>query len=169
MSVNIRINVFDPASIEAAIKQLEDYSKSLDDKASLLAEKLAEKGLWYAEWNFSSVQWTYSGAVDYQLDVEKVDNTHYVITAGGETVLFLEFGAGAKLGYGHPKAQEMGMGPGTYPNGKGHWDSPHGWWYADEGGKHHTYGNAPGMPMYNAAQDLKNEILQTAREVFGGG
>ena len=164
--MTIKINVFDPASIEAAKKQLEDYSKSLERKAQDLCARLAEKGLWYAEWNFSGIQWTYSGDVDCQLNVEQVDDTHYAVTAAGETVLFLEFGAGVRLGYGHPKANEMGMGPGTYPNAKGHWDSPHGWWYVDEGGKHHTYGNAPGMPMYNAGQDLRKEILQVAREVF---
>jgi len=153
-----------PSSIDAAIKQLEDYSKYLERKAQELCKRLADMGAMYAEWNFSGV--LYAGDIDYKITVDRVDANTYAIKANGETVLLMEFGAGVKHGYGHPQAAEFGMGPGTYPNGKGHWDDPKGWWFGEKGNWTHTYGNAPGMPMYNAAKDLRKEILDIAREVF---
>lgn len=153
-----------PSSIEAAIKQLVDYRDSLDRKAQEICKRLADMGAMYAEWNFSGV--LYAGDIDYNISVDRVDANTYAIKANGETVLLMEFGAGVKHGYGHPQAAEFGMGPGTYPNGKGHWDDPKGWWFGEKGNWTHTYGNAPGMPMYNAAKDLRKEILDIAREVF---
>lgn len=153
-----------PSSIDAAIKQLEDYRDSLDRKAQEICKRLADMGALYAEWNFSGV--LYAGDIDYHITVDRLDENTYVIKADGESVLFMEFGAGVKHGYGHPQADEFGMGPGTYPNGKGHWNDPKGWWFGEKGHWTHTYGNAPGMPMYNAAKDLRKEILNVAREVF---
>lgn len=161
----ILVDVFDIYSIDEAIRQLEQYKESLDSKAEELCRRLADMGAMYAEWNFSGV--LYAGDVDYKITVERGEGNTYYINADGETVLFMEFGAGVKHGYGHPQADEFGMGPGTYPEGKGHWDDPRGWWFKDKSGtKIHTYGNAPGMPMYNAAKDLRKEILAVAREVF---
>ena len=168
--MKIAIDVFDKKSIDLAIRKLEEYKKGLNRKAEMLCERLAEKGAWYAEWNFSAIEWTYSGDVSYEITAKRLDENHYVVEAAGEGVLFLEFGAGATLGYGHPLADQMGMGPGTYPNAKGHWNDRNGWWYREEDGtKVHTYGNAPGMPMYNAAKDLRREIELAAREIFQGG
>lgn len=162
--MKISVNVFDPSSIDKAIKQLEGYADSLDRKAKELCERLANMGAMYAEWNFSGV--LYAGDIDYKITVEQGEGNTYMIKANGETVLFMEFGAGIKHGYGHPQAAQFGMGPGTYPEGKGHWDDPKGWWFGGKGNWTHTYGNAPGMPMYNAAKDLRAEILQVAQEVF---
>ena len=153
-----------PSSIDAAIKQLEDYRDSLDRKAQEICKRLADMGALYAEWNFSGV--LYAGDIDYHITVDRLDENTYVIKADGESVLFMEFGAGVKHGYGHPQADEFGMGPGTYPNGKGHWNDPKGWWFGEKGHWTHTYGNAPGMPMYNAAKDLRKEIMNVVREVF---
>lgn len=162
--MNISFNVFDPASIDAAIKQLNDYSSFLEAKAQELCERLAEMGAMYAEWNFSGV--LYAGDIDYHIDVKHIDDNHYLIVADGETVLLLEFGSGiTKHGEGHPLEAQFGMGPGTYPGQKHAFDAK-GWWFYQGGNKIHTYGNAPGMPMYNAAKDLRAEILEVAREVF---
>ncbi|MBO6092493.1 MAG: hypothetical protein J6P40_02545 [Oscillospiraceae bacterium] len=161
--MKITINALDPASVNAAIKKLNQYAKSLDEKAKLLCERLAQMGAMYAEWNFSGV--LYAGDIDYKIDVKQGEGNTYYITANGETVLLMEFGAGVTHGYGHPQAEEFGMGPGTYP-GQKHAFDPNGWWFKQGDQKIHTYGNAPGMPMYNAAKDLRNEILKTAQEVF---
>lgn len=152
------------SSIDAAINQLEDYQKNLERKAREICKRLADMGALYAEWNFSGV--LYAGDVDYHITVEPKGENTYVIKANGKTVLLMEFGAGVKHGYGHPQADEFGMGPGTYPNGKGHWNDPKGWWFGEKGHWTHTYGNAPGMPMYNAAKDLRKEILSVVQEVF---
>lgn len=162
--MKITIDALDPKSVDNAIKKLETYSRDLNRKAKELCERLADMGALYAEWNFSGV--LYAGDVDYHITVVEAEDGKYVIKANGESVLFMEFGAGIRHGYGHPQASEFGMGPGTYPNGKGHWDDPKGWWFGERGNWTHTYGNAPGMPMYNAAKDLRSEILKEAQEVF---
>lgn len=167
MIISMSLN---PSSIEKAIEKVKEYSNNVESKTRMLCERLAELGAWYAEWNFSGVDWTYSGDVEYDIDVKGDGDNRYVVYVSGQGVLFIEFGAGISLGYGHPLADQMGMGPGTYPPTnpeKPHWNDPHGWWFKDSGGeKVHTYGNAPGMPVYNAAQDLRREIKSIAREVF---
>ena len=163
--MKISIDVFDSKSIDKAIKQLEDYQKGLDRKAQELCKRLADMGAMYAEWNFSGVLYA-SDNIEYKVEPVQAEPNKYVIKANGQSVLFMEFGAGVKYGAGHPQAAEFGMGPGTYPNGKGHWDDPHGWWFGGKGHWTHTYGNAPGMPMYNAAKDLRSEIEKVAQEVF---
>ena len=115
--------------------------------------------------NVASVQFA-SAAYDGLNNVTvRVDDTGSVavIYAEGSAVAFIEFGAGAKYGYGHPQAGEFGMGPGTYPDGKGHWDSEKGWWYAHG---QHSYGNPPAMAMYQAVQKMTEEITTIAKEVF---
>lgn len=163
--MKITVDVFDVKSIDRAIKQLEEYRDSLDRKAKELCQRLAQMGATYAEWNFSGV--LYAGDIDYEITVEQVDESTYAVKADGDSVLFMEFGAGVKHGYGHPQAEEFGMGPGTYPNGKGYWKDPNGWWFKQGDQKIHTYGNAPGMPMYNAAKSIREEVLKVAQEVFG--
>jgi hypothetical protein len=55
------------------------------------------------------------------------------------------------------------MGPGTYPEGKGHWDDPNGWYYT-HGQK--SYGNPPAMAMVKAIERMTEEITTIARDVF---
>lgn len=161
--MKISVDVFDVKSIDMAIQKLEAYEKDLNRKAEELCERLADMGAMYAEWYFSGVM--YAGDIDYKVTVERVSANTYRILASGETVLFMEFGAGVRHGYGHPLAGEFGMGPTTYP-GQKHAADPKGWWFKQGENKIHTYGNAPGMPMYNAAKDLRNEIQAIAQEVF---
>ena len=153
-------------SINAAIKELKAYRKSIDGKVDTLCRKLAEMGAVKVSLGYARA--IYNGDKDISVSVEKTDKG-YSIIASGESVLFVEFGAGVTYGSGHPQAAEFGMGPGTYPNGKGHWDDPKGWWIPEEHGGGHTYGNPPNPVMYETARDLKDEILRVAREVFGFG
>ena len=156
----------DASSVSAAIDQLNDYANSLQSKATELCQRLAEIGAVKVSLGFSRA--AYTGPKDISVTAEPYKNG-YVIIASGETVAFVEFGAGATYGYGHPKAAEMGMGPGTYPptNPKHpHWNDPSGWYLPKDKGGGHTYGNPPAMPMYETAQELAGQITRIAREVF---
>ena len=82
------------------------------------------------------------------------------VVASGEGALFLEFGAGYLMGYGHP--EPLGYGPGTYP-GKGHWDDPNGWYY--EHGKK-SYGNPPTAAMYNARKIIQQNLKDLAKGIL---
>jgi hypothetical protein len=162
MSKTITIDIFDPASIDAAVKDIRDYSKWVQKKTKELSKRLAAIGVTLAAIEYSRVP--YHGLKDVNLSIEVgAKPNQYDIVAAGETVLILEFGAGVRYGYGHPQDSEFGMGPGTYPSDKGHWNNPKGWYIP---GGEHTYGNPPSMAMYLTAKELRNRLLDIAREVF---
>lgn len=150
-------------SIAAALRSVKDYQKSLVRKIDELCLRLAELGATKVSLGYARA--VYNGRKEISVSVERIPDG-YAIVANGESVLFVEFGAGATYGYGHPQASEFGMGPGTYPDGKGHWDDPNGWWIPREAGGGHTYGNPPNPVMYETAKELRGKVLQIAREVF---
>lgn len=167
-----------PSSIDAAIKQLEDYSKDLDRKAQELCKRLTDMGATSAKLSFSKLYYEYKGPIDLSVSVEERGNNKYAIVANGETVLIAEFGAGVTLGKGHPKPEVDGipMGPGTHPdkhystNSEGkrvaNWENDRGWYLPKSKGGGHTFGNPPTMAMHNTGKELKAELLKVAQEVF---
>jgi len=161
MAKTIRINGISATNIEAAAKELRRYAEWLEQKETELRSRLASLGATVASIQFSRA--IYNGTNDVSVRVDDTGSAA-VIYAEGESVAFIEFGSGATHGYGHPQAGELGMGPGTYPEGKGHWDNPKGWWYAHG---EHTYGNPPAQAMYKAVQAMTEELTTIAREVFG--
>ena len=147
-------------SIDNAIKELRMYKAWVGQKEAELRQRLAALGATVASIQFSRA--IYNGTNDVSVRVDDTGSVA-VIYAEGESVAFIEFGSGAKYGYGHPQAGEFGVGPGTYPDGKGNWDNPKGWWY---GHGQHSYGNPPAMAMYAAVQRMTEQITTIAREVF---
>lgn len=149
-------------SIKAAMKELRRYKKWVTEKEAELRSRLATIGLQAASIRFGNAM--YVGTNDVSVRVDSTGSVA-VIYAEGNAVAFIEFGAGAKFGYGHPRAGEFGFGPGTYsdgPDGKGYWDNEDGWWY----GGQRTYGNPPAMAMYSAVQAITESVTEIAREVF---
>lgn len=161
MAKTIVINPLDEQSISAAIKEVKRYKTWVALKEAELRQRLAMVGETVASTQFSRA--IYSGSKDITVRVDDTGSVA-VIYAEGESVAFVEFGAGARYGYGHPLAGELGVGPGTYPEGKGNWDNPNGWYYAH--GKH-TFGNPPTMAMYSAVQAITEQVTTIAKEVFG--
>lgn len=152
---------------ESGIQKIQDelmvYRKWQEEKARELAERLAALGATVASIRFSRA--VYTGKKDVEVTVEALPNG-YKVKADGESVLFIEFGSGVTYGYGHPEAGEFGMGPGTYPDGKGHWDDPKGWYLPKSAGGGHTFGNPPAMPMYEARKAIEQELPRIVKEVF---
>ena len=164
--MNVTVNVFDPRDMKIATDEIAEYLADLQEKGNQICERLASIGALRASIGFSSAR--YPGVNDVSISVEPISNG-WAIHARGNAVLFIEFGAGATLGYGHPEAKAEGYGPGTYnpdyptpenPN----WRNPKGWWYGDG---QHTYGNPPAAAMYYAKEEVIRNIEQVAREVFG--
>lgn len=143
-----------------ALQRLAQYSSNMRSKMNEICSKLAKIGAVKASLGFSRS--IYDGRKDFSVSVEPLGNG-YVIKADGDSVLFLEFGAGVTYGYGHPQASEFGMGPGTYNPTSNNWKNPHGWWMPSG---QHTYGNPPNMPMYNTAKDLEKEVQRVVEEVL---
>lgn len=147
-------------SIDSAIKEVRKYKAWVELKEKELRIRLASLGATVASIRFSGA--IYNGTNDVSVRVDD-NGTTATIYAEGESVAFIEFGSGEKYGYGHPQAGELGVGPGTYPEGKGHWDDPKGWWYAK--GKH-SFGNPPAMAMVAAVQAITEQVTMIAKEVF---
>lgn len=160
MAKDIVIDPFDKSSINNAIIELRRYKEWIAAKENDLRIRLATLGATVASIQFSRA--IYNGTNDVSV---RVDNTGSVavIYAEGSAVAFIEFGSGAKYGYGHPEAGKFGTGPGTYPEGKGNWNKPGGWWY---GHNKHSFGNPPAMAMYQAREQMVEQITQIARQVF---
>lgn len=149
--------------IDRLQKELKKYQAWQHRKAKELAERLAMLGASTASIRFSRA--VYTGVKDTNVSVVAATNG-YTVKADGESVLFIEFGSGVTYGSGHPEASQYGMGPGTYPDGKGHWDDPKGWYLPKEKGGCHTYGNPPAMPMYEARKQIEQELPRIVKEVF---
>lgn len=160
MAKDIVIDPLDKGSIKSAIRELRLYKSWIAAKENELRIRLATLGATAASIQFSRA--IYNGTNDVTVRVDDTGSVA-VIYAEGKAVAFIEFGSGAKYGYGHPDAARLGTGPGTYPDGKGHWDDPRGWWYGH--GKH-SYGNPPAMAMYQAREQMVEQLTQIARQVF---
>lgn len=143
---------------------LDDIQLELEQKLDRLVGELAAQGAMHASLGFARGQYDGEGGVADVTAENNGDGTAKVI-ASGDKVLFMEFGAGYLMGYGHP--EPLGFGPGTYP-GKGHWDDPNGWWYRwSDGHAHHSYGNPPSAAMYEARKYLEQNLAAIAGEIFG--
>ena len=162
MAKTINISL-DNKSINNAIRELNRYAAWVEAKEYELRTRLATLGATAASIQFSRA--IYNGTNDVSVRVDDTGSVA-VIYAEGESVCFIEFGTGIKHGYGHPDAGKFGFGPGTWsdgPEGKGHWDNEHGWWY---GSGQHTYGNPPAMAMYEAVKEITENVTRIAKEVF---
>lgn len=149
--------------IDHLLREVEDWKNWQKQKTNELLERLAVLGASTASIRFSRA--IYTGLKDVTVTVEPIRNG-WLVKAEGQSVLFLEFGSGITYGGGHPEAAEYGMGPGTYPQGKGHWDDPKGWYLPKDKGGGHTYGNPPAMAMYEARKTIDQELTRIVKEVF---
>lgn len=161
MPKKIIIDGLSQENVANAIGEVRKYQAWILEKEAELRSRLASLGATVASIQFSRA--IYHGTNDVSVRVDDTGSVA-VIYAEGESVAFIEFGAGITYGYGHPLAGELGAGPGTYPEGKGHWDNPNGWWYAHG---QHTYGNPPAMAMVAARDAMVADITTIAKEVFG--
>lgn len=160
MARDIVLDPFDRRSITDAMNELRRYRRWVLAKETELRQRLAQLGANVASIQFAGA--TYDGVNNVSVRVDDTGSVA-VIYAEGSAVAFIEFGAGSRYGYGHPEAAQFGVGPGTYPNGKGHWDDPNGWWYRHG---ERSYGNPPAMAMYQAREEIVNQLTQIARQVF---
>lgn len=153
----------DEKSINNAIKELNAYKKWVEEKTKQLCERLALIGAQEASVRFTTAM--YDGNNDVQVEVGPTENG-WVITAKGEAVAFLEFGAGVyhNTGEPYPDPRPEGIvGIGEYGKGMG---KRQAWGFYDNGELVITRGNPAVMGMWYATQEMEREVLRIAREVF---
>ena len=161
--MKIEIDPYDSKSIANARKFVETYKNQLKAKENMLLERLSFMGATRVSLGFS--QAIYGEDKDFEVSTEVIGN-EAIIKVQGESVCFIEFGAGVRYGYGYKGERPEGIvGIGEYGKGKG--KNPKGWFYTGKDGKsHHSYGNPPAMVMYNTSLELAESINEIAREVF---
>ena len=149
-------------SIEEAIRWVEQYEKWVSEKSKLLSEKLAEVGL-----NEARIRFEAAAPGEITTSVERTQNG-WKIVASGDSVCFIEFGAGVYYNSNsdYPLQKPQGIvGIGEYGKGKG---KRNAWGYYDD--NHNlviTHGTPASMPMYFAGKKMEQEISRIAKEVFG--
>ena len=168
MVKQIYVDPYDPASYDAAIKEIKAYKKWAKEKVNELCRRLAEIGLQVAQIYFIPEAW--NGNTDVELSVEPVNNG-YLLKASGEDVCFMEFGAGVTAGLGYDTKDitpPVDIEPGS-------WSKAHDGMFEKKGGypNGHWYYNGqpmnaivPQMGMYHAAKEMKQRVEQVAKEVF---
>ena len=164
---HIVVNVDD--GFDAIVNSLDEYEQRLNEKANRLVQELAKLGAESARIGFAGA--SYDPPSDVEVTWEQRGDKVAAVVASGNAVLFIEFGAGYLMGYGHP--EPLGYGPGTYPdphysyNSAGqlvpNWKNDLGWYYA-KGMK--TYGNPPAAAMSNARKELEQNLKDLARGIL---
>ena len=168
MSINIRLS---PASIDSAIRRLERYGRSMQDRCNELSRRLGEIGLDVV--NATYVGAAYAGTNDINVHLE-FDNNRCRIVANGTVLGFIEFGTGITYPLGE-FADQAGAPPhGTYGQGRGNQSK---WVYRGEAGNlgepdaHRpglvwTSGNPPANAFPAAVREIQEQAQEIAREVF---
>lgn len=173
MSRTITIDIFNPASIDAAVKEIRDYADWVKRKTDELRERVA----YFIAKDASAVFNTAvaddligEGAVIGSVDVVVEDNGNMtLVIANGEDAVFMEFGAGVyyngSVGSSpNPLGTALGFTIGSYGKGNGRKEV---WGYRGEDGEIHlTHGAPASMPLYKAVQSVSRDIARIAREVF---
>ena len=153
------------ASIDNAIKELRAFKVSLEQKKDKLLEELANIGVREASVRFTTAM--YDGVNDSSVTLETISNG-YCIKAEGKAVAFIEFGAGVYHNPGEPYPDPRPAGIvsiGEYGKGYG---KRQAWGFRDDSGELViTHGNPAAMPMWYASEEMRDNILKIAKEVFG--
>lgn len=173
MSRTITIDIFNPASIDAAVKEIRDYAEWVKRKTAELRERIA----YFIAKDASAVFNTAvaddmigEGAVIGSVNVVVEDNGNMtLVIANGDDAVFMEFGAGVYYNGGvgsspNPLGAALGYTIGSYGKGNG---AKAVWGFkGEDGALHLTHGVPASMPLYRALQSVVNDIEQIAREVF---
>lgn len=156
----IVINPFDIASIQDALKQLEEYdiAKKGDELARRMAEVCAETA--------RSHYRPGDGNEDVTVSVSKVENG-YEVSAVGDDVYFMEFGAGVSAGAGYDTSvitPPVDISPGSWSSTRGTGE------YARYKSWHHKKrkytGLVPQKGMYYGTKEATERMEEIANEVF---
>lgn len=173
----------DPASIQAAIRELNDYKKWVIEKTQQLQRRCAELIRDSAAPVFQSAladdvfrvrnddgkMESASPIVGgVSVDIKDEGNVTIVFTTGKDAV-FIEFGAGVHYNGSagsspNPLGADLAYTIGGYGAGRGKQDA----WYfkSADGNVYETHGTPASMPLYKAVKAVSDDIVRIAKEVF---
>ena len=166
--------------IQNVIQEIKQYQNEINRKCEELGRRLTAEGIAIAQAHIGSSgfgKYIHLGseitqeqagcrAIFYMEDSQKIvsqwQTLEGVKSAEVSPMLMLEFGAGLKA---ENPANIPGVGTGTFP-GQTHAEQG-SWSYMDLDGNWRTSsGVSPRMPMYFSGKELREKVLQIAKEVF---
>ena len=160
----------DPASIQKAIREVQEYKQQFIDKNALFVQRLAEIGLPVIDQNMTAAAGDSDPEHNTYITVNSFESySQAVLTVEGRDILFIEFGSGIHYNgvagsSPHPKGAEFGYTIGSYGKGLGKNDFWH--YTADTGESVRSYGTEATLPVYKASVEIRQRIRQIAKEVF---
>ena len=155
MKITLRLSA---DSCKDAIKQLEEYQKSIKKKMDEVCKRLAEVGAQEAQMRLVLD----NGNILAQIDPPTPIENGYKLSMSGEDVYFIEFGTGnAANANGYDVS--VPVYPGSWSDGHAQLYSTYKfWWYGGE-----RYEETPAyMPMYYAGKRMREELPKIVKEVF---
>ena len=187
--LNLTVDIFDPQSVDKAIKELRQERRKLNAKTKEFIQRLADIGLVTASAYYAEA--TYAGKKDVKCSVTYKNSARtYVakIKAHGNAVLFIEFGTGIFKPDAYEARDELSPGSapmhlhGMYGDRKG--ANPKGWFYygtpqpsdpsdtfkskySKRKSLMKTFGNEAMPAMYMARREIIDKVQEIAKEVFG--
>lgn len=160
----------DVDSLQNAIDELKEYRDSINDKLQQFVAALLEDGITVANARLNStIGDSVEGVIGFGINADG-DIVTATISLEGSDALFIEFGAGIAYNTGmqHPYASEFGYGVGTYPSKHppNKAMNPGYWYYRENGELVKSIGTQASMPIYHAAETMRNIAIQKAIEIF---
>lgn len=165
------------SSIRNAQRELEKYRDSLEYKARLLTETLAEIGINVAETKIDESPLGKYVTIKTDISEEKAGCKAILIATGENkesdgnalfnTLLAIEFGAGIHYNpIPNPNAGEFGLGVGTFPGQIHAFEDYWFYWNEEEQKWLPTHGVKATMPMYSASLEIQRNVVKKAKEIF---
>lgn len=154
-------------SVRDALKQVQTYKRSFTQKLDELCRRLAEEGVKAA---VSEVRID-TGELKESIHYEKHGECEYLVIAHNDHAAFVEFGTGV-VGEGKPYPGEL---PANWEYDTRATPSAHDrldptlWYYNDPitGVTMSTRGQKPNAYMVKAGEEMRQSVLEIAKEVFG--
>ncbi|MEE0200779.1 MAG: hypothetical protein U0I51_09550 [Muricomes sp.] len=162
-------------------REIHQYRNELTDKCEEFAYRLAEEGVAIAQIHIGSSGYGKHITLDSEMKIEGIGCRAIIFMEDAQKIisqwqtqdgiksaevsptLMLEFGAGLKA---ENPTGIPGVGTGTFPGGT-HGNEP-GWYYMDINGEwHHCSGISANLPMYKTGQELRDKVIDIAKDVFG--
>lgn len=165
--------------IEALKRQLLQYKDSLPIKCEKLVSRLLQSGVEVSQSKISESPLGKYVTVTTNISADKMGCKGVLLAKGAvkeqegyapfSILLAIEFGAGI---YFNPTpnpliSSEFPYGVGTFPGQTHAYEDM--WWYWDENTQEWkpTHGVKATMPMYSADMEIIQNVVKTAKEVFG--
>ena len=159
--------------------QLLQYKDSLPIKCEKLVSMLLQSGVAVSQAKISESPLGKYVTVTTNISADNMGCKGILLAKGAvkeqegyapfSVLLAIEFGAGVHFNpTPNPLSAEMGYGVGTFP-GQVHAMEPGGWYFWSEEKQQwiHSYGVKATMPMYSADMQIIQNVVKTAKEVFG--